>query len=430
VTQLNRPTRVAIGCAIGLFVAFMFGWLNSWTPLAGTYARDYITLPRCGLALRFGTDMFTSSQDYPWFGPPGTGWVSHPLLCIAAGVPTSYLPPMLGFKLLDCFYLLLHIGIIVVFGRRLTAPYKARDLVVFAAIGLFFPWYAMYVTGQYHALSVLAVALVLAGSRHRIGGFVLSAVAKPVLGPAGLILLLRRHWREALKIGAIVAALTLPFALFGYSTHTGLHWHGHALSELLTQDKLNATPLLPHWDQQTSLATLIDEISPISWNAHLRLVLTIALLVVATFGLHRRPMEVAIALSSLWFFIYYSRGHEYHGTLFVPVFLYLWTEPRGIYRTRWLALLVVVYALPSTWPIWIHLLHLSGPGPDSFAFMRHKSPLLFWLFVGQKPVTGLLVMATIIWKELRYGGVENARIRVPRLENTSAPAAASAPGAP
>jgi hypothetical protein len=425
--QLNLPTRIALGCATALFVVFLLGWLNSWTPLAGSSARDYITLPRCGLAVRFGTDMFTSSQDYPWFGPTGTGWVSHPLLCVAGGVPTSYLPPMFGFKLLDCLYLLVHLGIIVTFGRRLTAPYRARDLVVFTAIGLFFPWYVMYVTGQYHALSVLAVAAVLAGSRHRVGGFVLSAIAKPVLGPAGVILVLRGHWREALKIAVIVAALTLPFALFGYRTHTGLHWHGHALSEFITQAKVAATPLISHWDQQMSLATLIDEIHSISWNAHLRLALTIVLLVFAVFGLRRRPMEVAIVLSTLWFFVYYSRGHEYQGTLFVPVFLYLWTEPRGIYRTRWLALLVAVYALPTTWPIWIHVLHLPGPGPDSFAFMRHKSPLLFWLFVGHKPVTGLVVIGTIAYTELRYG---NLSTRVPRLENTTVPAAASAPGAP
>lgn len=399
--SLNPPTVIGMACAVGLFGVFLLGWLNDWTPLAGSYQRDYITLPRCGFAVRYGTDMFTSSADYPTFGPVGTGWVSHPLLCVVGGVPTSYLSPDFGFKLLDFLYLLLHLGIIAAFGRRLTRPYRPRDIVVFVAFGVFFPWYAMYVTGQYHALTVLALALVLLGPRHRVAGFVLSAVAKPVLGPAGLILILRRQWGEVLKIAAIVALLTLPFAAFGYTVQGGLNLGGDSLSQFLDAGTNAATPLISHWDQQISLAMLVDEISPIAWNADLRLVLTIALLAFAVLALHRRPLEVAIAVSSLWFFIYYSRGHEYQGTLLIPVFAYLWTEPRGLYRTRWLALLVAVYALPTTWPIWIHLLDLPGPGPDTFAFMRDKSPLLFWSFIGLKPVIALLLVGTVAWTELR-----------------------------
>ncbi|MEJ7893949.1 MAG: hypothetical protein WKF94_15065 [Solirubrobacteraceae bacterium] len=398
---LNAPTLVGAACAIAVFVAFLKGWLTSWTPLEGTYARDYITLPHCGLAVREGTNMFTSSLDYPDYGPVGSGWVSHPLLCVTAGTPLSYLSPLTGFKLVNFLYLILHLGIIVGFGRRLIAPYRVRDCAIFVALGLFFPWYVMYHTGQYHALSVLALALVLAGPRRRVGGFVLSAVTKPVLGPAGLVLIFRGHRREALKIVALLLALSLPFALFGYSREVGLNFGGGALKQFLDIGTSQSNQLVPGWDQQVSLALLLDERFQ-SWdNLRVRQILTGALLLLALVGLRRRPIEVAIAVASLWFLVYYARGHEYHGTLLVPVFAYLWTESRGLYRTPWVALLCAVYALPTTWPLFIHRFDLPGPGPESFAFMEQASSPLFVAFLAHKPVVALLLVLTIAWKELR-----------------------------
>lgn len=399
---LNLPTWIGLVCAGFTFTAFMLGWFTSWTPLEGTYARDYITLPQCGLAVRNGTDMYTSSVDYVSFGTVGNGWLSHPALCVSLGVPMSYLPPFFGFKALNVLYLLLHLGIIIAFGRRLKAPYKIRDVVVFVALGLFFPWYVMYHTGQYHAIAVLAVALALAGPKRIVGGFILSAVTKPVLAPAGLVMITRGRWREALKIVAVVAIISVPFMVLGYpSVNEGLRFGGGSFDDFLRIGQDQAKLFVPRWDQQISLAMLIDEWFPTWNNLNVRIGLTLALLALAIVGLRKRPIEVAIAVSSLWFFIYYARGHEYHATVLVPVFAYLWTEPRGLYRTPWVALLLVVSALPTTWPIFIHTLDLVGPGPESFVFMEERSPLAFNLFLAQKPLTVLLLVGTVAFKELR-----------------------------
>ena len=41
----STPDLAGIGFAVFMFVAYMLHWFTSWTPLEGTYARDYITLP-------------------------------------------------------------------------------------------------------------------------------------------------------------------------------------------------------------------------------------------------------------------------------------------------------------------------------------------------------------------------------------------------
>ncbi len=361
-----------------MFVVAWLGWLDDWTPLRDSFARDYVTLPKCGLAVRHGTDLYTSSADYPKYGPVGNGWLSHPLLCVTAGVPLSFLDPFTGYRIVNALYLVLHVWILVAFGRRLTVPYRARDYVIFAALGLFFPWYVMYVVGQYHALSVLALALVLLGVRRT--GFVLSAVTKPVLAPAGVVLLARRHVREALLIALIAAAATLPF-------WTLLHQYFDIGAD---QAKL----FVPGWDQQMSLALLLDQFVSPDTNLRLREIGAVALVLYAGFGLRRRPIELAIAVATLAFFVYYARGHEYHSTLLVPVFLYLWTLPGGRYRTLWMALLIVVVALPSPWP----LFGVDAAFPD-FDVLQAKSHVLFAIFLGQKPVAALLLIATVVLTE-------------------------------
>lgn len=417
--DLNPPTWVGIVAALFVFVAYMLHWFTSWTPLEGTYARDYITLPQCGLAARFGTDMYTSSQDYIGFGTVGNGWLSHPALCVSLGIPLSYLPPFFGFKLMNLLYLALHLGVLVAYGRRLKAPYRPRDHVVFLALGLFFPWYVMYHVGQYHAIAVMALALALAGPGKTVFAFVISAISKPVLAPAGLVLITRGRFRESLKIVALVALVSVPFMVLGYSSvNEGLRWGGGSFDEFLTIGQDQAKLFVPRWDQQISLAMLIDEWFPTWDNLNVRIALTAALLALALIGLRRRPIEVAIAVSALWYFIYYARGHEYHATLLVPVFAYLWTEPRGLYRNRWVALLCVSSALPTTWPIWIHGLGLPGPAPDSFTYMEERSPLAFNLFLAHKPLTVIALVLTVAFIELRPRRDEppaqsNASTRVP-----------------
>lgn len=367
-----------MGCAVAVFVVAWLGWLDDWTPLRDTFARDYVTLPKCGLAIRNGTDLYTSSADYPEYGPVGNGWLSHPLLCLTAGVPLSYLDPFLGYRLLNVLWLVLHVGLLVAFGRRLPSPFRPRDYVMFVALGVCFPWYVMYVVGQYHALSVLALGLVLLGFRRT--GFILSAVTKPVLGPAGLVLIARRRWREVALIAAAVALATLPF--YGY------------LDEYVRIGSDQAKLFVPGWDQQVSLALLLDDLVNAERNLLLRQVGTVLVLLYAVVCLRRRPIELAIAFASLWFFVYYARGHEYHATLLVPVFLYLWTLPGGRYRTPWIAALAVASFSPSTWP----LFGVDPSFPD-FDILMDKSAVLFVLFIAQKPVSALLLLATIVRTE-------------------------------
>ncbi len=51
--------------------------------------------------------------------------------------------------------------------------------------------------GQYHSLAVRPVFLVLAGEGRaaQVTGFMISALAKPVLAPAALVLFVRREWK-------------------------------------------------------------------------------------------------------------------------------------------------------------------------------------------------------------------------------------------
>ncbi len=363
-----------------MFVVSWLGWLDDWTPLRDSFARDYVTLPKCGLAVRHGTDLYTSSADYPDYGPVGNGWLSHPLLCVTAGVPLSFLGPFTGYRLVNIGYVLLHVWLLWSFGRHLRGPFRARDYVLFGALGLCFPWYVMYVVGNYHALSVLALALALTARRKR--GFILSAVTKPALAPAGVVLLARArtHWREILVIGAVAAVATLPF------------WT--LLDEYLRIGSDQAKLFVPGWDQQISLALLLDEFVDPDRNLLLRQIGTVAILAYAVIGLRRKPIELAIAFASLWFFVYYARGHEYHATLLVPVFLYLWTEPSGRYRTWWIAALAVAICLPTPWP----LFGVDPAFPD-FDVLQGKSEVLFALFLGQKPIATLLLAATIVTTE-------------------------------
>lgn len=377
-----------------MFAISWLGWLDDWTPLRDSFARDYVTLPKCGLAVRHGTDLYTSSADYPEYGPVGNGWLSHPLLCVTAGVPLSFLGPFTGYRILNLCWLALHLWLLVAFGRKLKSPYRPRDYVLFAALGLCFPWYVMYVVGQYHALSVLALGMVLLGARR--GGFILSAVTKPALAPAGLVLLVRghRYWREILVVGVVVAAATLPF------------WN--VLDEYLRIGQDQAKLFVPGWDQQVSLALLLDDLVDPERNLRWRQIGTVLVLVYATIGLWRKPVELALAFASLWFFVYYARGHEYHATLLVPVFLYLWTEPSGRYRTTWVAFLAVVTCLPTTWP----LFHIDPAFPD-FDILMDKSAILFALFLAQKPVAALLLIGTVV-------ATEGVDLRAPRREHLAA----------
>src|SRR5262249_15189446 len=157
-----RFAPVILGCAAALllFVFVRFNVLNHYSantdhPFPGY---DYFGFPRCGLALRLGQNPMVSAQKQSQYGPWATDWISHPSLCIAA-LPFSYLPPWTSFWTFITLNLMLHLAIIILFGRRICRRNfflqpradQARDLLFFLAMGLFMPWYVMYYMGQYHS---------------------------------------------------------------------------------------------------------------------------------------------------------------------------------------------------------------------------------------------------------------------------------------
>lgn len=215
------PLAVALGAALLLFVLFTAGVLRPLSPNTDGAPRgfDFFGLPRCGLAVRFGTNPFTAAEDYGQYGPWATPWISHPAMCVAAA-PLSYLPPWTAFWSFAAFNLLLHLGIIAAFGLRLSRtdfggqswPARLRDLLFFTATGFFIPWSVMYEMGQYHSLAVLALALVLIHPRYAVAAFVLSALSKPILAPAALVLVVCKFRRRSgpraeIKIGRATGAV-------------------------------------------------------------------------------------------------------------------------------------------------------------------------------------------------------------------------------
>jgi hypothetical protein len=80
----------------------------------------------------------------------------------------------------------------------------------------------MYLLGQYHAVTVLAIALILSSERFLIPGFLLSAIGKPILAPSALVLAVQKHWKLLAQIAALVAVCYLPFLFFHYSPESGL----------------------------------------------------------------------------------------------------------------------------------------------------------------------------------------------------------------
>src|SRR5690606_19677381 len=146
--------------AFCLYVFWVLGWAELFTPMRFSEAFDYFTLPRCGLAFLNGTSLYSSSADFSFFGPHATQWASHPALCFFFGIPSVFLSEDFGFHFFNLFYLSIHLFIIWSFGKKIT--YRTRkDAVFFFFLGFFFPWAVAYHLGQYHVFAVLALALVL-----------------------------------------------------------------------------------------------------------------------------------------------------------------------------------------------------------------------------------------------------------------------------
>lgn len=393
-----------------LFVLFVFNLLGEWSantdhPLMGY---DYYGLPRSALAIRFGTNPFTSHLDYPYYGPWATAWVTFPTLSILAA-PLSYLPPKISFWVFNSLNFILHLTIIILFGRRFcrqrlgqsTWTVQIRDCLFFGALGFFIPWYVLYYQGQYHSVAVLAVFLVLA-SRNRfiqLIGFSLSALGKPILVTAAPILFVRREWKVIGLILAVLLVGFVPWFIFKYDVETGLQFgRNEIMFDYLEQTSIIAKHSTYRWNQQISLSAALDEfMTPIS-NLQTRYV--IGGLIILYSLIIRRQREAAIALSIIAFFAVYARGHEYHYTLFVPILACLYSlGPR--YNSWPMVLLAILMATPTTWIVFKYVYDFSDPVSGSANLMFSTNEVFYYLFLWHKPTAAMLTAVYIAVNETR-----------------------------
>lgn len=402
----------------GILAVFLLGGLFLFRALDSLSANtdhpalghDYFSLPRAGLAIRFGTDPMTSWKEYGSYGPSSSDFNSHPVVAVL-GVPFSYLPPWTGYWVLNLFHFLLHLLILWKFGALFigrfpdfqTGSSQIRNVLFFTTMGLFFPWYVLYFEGQYHSFAVLALSLVLLCPRYQVHGFLLSAITKPVLAPAGLVLLIRREWKLVAVICCATAIILLPWFYLTYSIQEGITF---GANELITRFYLRARGFMHYavlrWDQQISLAQALNELCSYQVNLYIRYALAAVPVLAGVVLFLRRPRDIAIVMTTLWFFILYARGHEYHATLLVPILLCLFVQEDGRYQTWTLLVITLLLASPTVWILFTSCYGLPGPGAGSMEKMRAMNSVLYHLFLWQKPFAVLWLVAYMLYKEWPY----------------------------
>lgn len=414
------PVLLSLISASLLIFFYCFGTLNFWSPMGGSVAYDTFTLPRCGLAIRFGTDPFTSSADYPFYGNFATNWASHPLLCVVAGAPLSYLSPGLEQLVTTSLYCILHFWILVSFGARLAPAavptvsesrvlkaiwqrlkqWHLRDYLFFSAAGFFFPWYVMLVLGQYHAIVVFALAAILLSERNLVLGFVLSAIGKPVLAPAALALFAARKWRIILIISAICALCYLPWLVLRYDVPRGLHLGmNESFIKFFEVSSRYTRFSVVGWNQEMGWSKIFDEFANPNEHFPFRVALAALPVMLAVWLGFQKKLQLAIAVSVLWFFFLYGRGHEYHYTLALPLLAFLYCHESGRYRTAFTAVIAMIAAAPTVFPLIMGLHGFPTTGAANHAAMKAANPFLFWIYLLHKPIIAPLILVQVFWVE-------------------------------
>lgn len=410
---ISPATALGLIAALLLFLLFQFQALKGWSANSDHPALgyDYFGWPRAALAIRNGTDPFTADVDYK-YGPYATKFVSFPTLAVL-GVPLTYLSPWTGFWIVNTLALILHLAIILVFGERAAADgaRSPRNIVFMLAMGFYLPWYVMYHMGQYHSLAVLAVFLVLASENRaaQVAGFMISALAKPVLGPAATVLFLRREWKTIWIVMGLIFLTMAPWFVLRHDA-SGLHFaHNPIMKEYIDEARLISRYTAHRWNQEISLAAALGEFMPPARNLELREIFSVFMIAIAAVMAVNRDRRVAISMALMWFFVFYARGHEYHYTLLVPVMLCLWSLPGGRYRTWWMVALAIAAAAPTTWIIFKYYYKFPNPQIGSCELMLSTNRSLYYAFLWHKPVAALLLAATIAWTETFKSRIRNER---------------------
>lgn len=395
-----------VACAL-LFFARTRGAFDALSANTGVPGYDFFGLPRCGLALRQGASIASSWKDMP-YGPYSTDWASHPMLCAALGAPLSFLPAWTAYWAFAFFLTCLQaLGLVVAahwaglpgVWKEATPWVRAKIIALFFMCGTFFPQYVLLHQAQYHGLSMLFFLLVLRRST-QVLGFVGSALSKPLLAPAGLIVLAERNFRSVVKIVLLALAGTAPFYWFGQGAQKNLDGSGHTSSvfDVLGQSGwLKLKYSVMNWNQEMSLSKVFERFFDGETNFYLRVVIALVCLGSAFYALFRaREREIAITLAALSLMFLYARGHEYHAVTLLPALVFVGSRKGGPSLTLLIA--VALLALPSTWSL-LGPYRVEGE-PFEINHMIEASSMLGWAFVLQKPL-GLLALWIALLAGLR-----------------------------
>ena len=412
IQKKHLPICLGVFAAGILVLLLTFGVLENWSPMGKSYWFDHFTLPRCGLAIRNQTNLFTSSQDYQHYGYHAITWESQPTLCLILGTPLSFLSPMASLLTATTIYVLIQIFLIVLFGRHLfreKVP-EVKDYIFFFFAGFFFPWYLMLVLGQYHAISVLAVGLVLYSCDNNKKykteslGFILSAISKPVLAPLSILLLIQRKWKIIFIISFFCLLAYLPWLLLYFDGNQELRF---GLNEnyinAIKRNSSFANFTVPNWNQEMGVAKVIEFFGWAEHSFNIRVTLfSIICAVVSVLLLLKKRVLASYSVMVLWFFLYYSRGHEYHLTLYLPIFLALYCKSPNKYRSWPFVMLFVFTAIPTVFPVYRYFNLLPDPHSAWLTQMYGANEIVFYLYLFHKPTIPFLLILFIIYKE--YSG--------------------------
>ena len=394
------PVALALALCFLLFVLRMNHALDSWSANTGVPGYDFFGLPRCGIGLRDGVSLETAWKTIP-YGPYSTDWASHPMLCLAFGLPLAKLQPWTAYWVFAGFLSLLQAISIVACPhymqlnknwKNFSVTEKTLCTIVYSCCGLFFPMYVLLHQAQYHGLSILWVLLVLVGGRGEFFGFVGSALSKPILAPAALIPLMEKKWGRVVAIVVSIAGVTGAFLLWerlrsGKSSLLSLGENGYL--------KLKYSVM--NWNQEISFSKILERFFDGETNYLIRICLAGFCLVLAFLWMRvaKRLPEArvpALAACLLSIFFLYARGHEYHAVTFIPVLLALSARKEWLNGT--LVAATILLALPTTWSLFASL----RPPGQSFEInhMMATNAFLGWCFVLQKPLALGLLLTSLV----------------------------------
>lgn len=399
--QCYPPLALALLCAAFLFFTHPWGILkflsvNSDNHLWGF---DYFGLPRCGIALLKGVQI-AGSEKVVAYGPWSTDWASHPMMCLVLGIPLSrFSDPKFSYFAANFIYFCIHLFALISLSRpmcdgsfhSLSKPNKSKHYLFAFLTGFFVPFVIIYQFGQYHALTVLALTLLLREQPHTKSALILSAFSKPLLAPAGLLLLIQRQWKNIFWIIFILTLGTLPWYVMDSLTGR------QSMTELGDAGLRKLKFTVFNWEQEQSVAKLFESFLSPTLNLQIRLGLGTLQMISASFIAWKGDFRTALGLSCLVFFTVYARGHEYHAVTLIPFFIYLFSTNKKPYRS-WVFLgIVALFSLPTTYP----LLHYGlGSERRPISAFIETSPALGWAFVIQRPLAVMSLWLFVVFVEI------------------------------